>query len=190
MCKYVHKVDTKTHFVILMHPKEFKKTKNNTGKLTHQALPNSQIIVDEDFTNNTKVNSLISDQRNRCFTLYPDEKAISLNSNSIYEKDKNIVIFILDATWACANKMLRLSTNLQDLQSISFDHKMTSSYQIKKQPNELYLSTIESTLCVLELIEDLSQKDIKNFLNPFNEMVKYQVKRSNEEKNIRFRPKP
>ena len=171
-----------------MHPKEFKKTKNNTGKLTHQSLPNSQIIVDEDFTYNPKVNSLINNKNNICFTLYPDKNAISLNSNSTCKENKTTVIFILDATWACAKKMLRLSSNLQKLQSISFDHKMTSSYQIKKQPHELYLSTIESTLCVLELIEDIKKEDLEKFLNPFNEMVAYQIKRSNEEKNIRFKP--
>jgi hypothetical protein len=28
-----------------MHPKEFKKTKNGTGRMTHLSLPNSEIFI-------------------------------------------------------------------------------------------------------------------------------------------------
>ena len=38
MCEHAYPVDTKTKFVILMHPKEFKKIKNGTGHLTHYYL--------------------------------------------------------------------------------------------------------------------------------------------------------
>ena len=34
MCKYVKSIKTNTKFIILMHPKEFQKTKNGTGILT------------------------------------------------------------------------------------------------------------------------------------------------------------
>jgi hypothetical protein len=48
------------------------------------------------------------------------------------------------------------------------------------QPNKVCLSTIESTLCILELldkhnIESIKKEQFDNFLKPFEKMVEYQV---------------
>jgi len=163
-----------------MHPKEYRKTKNNTGKMTQLSLLNSAIHVGIDFSNNDKVNELINDLNNSCYVLYPSDTSIKLNDESIKEENKNIIIFIIDSTWPCSNKILRLSSNLQKLKKISFTHTKISAYKIKTQPNELSLSTIESTLCVLELlnqqnIEHLREKDLNGFLEPFTQMIKYQT---------------
>jgi len=163
-----------------MHPKEYKKTKNNTGRLTHLSLHNSQIHVGIDFTNNKKINEIINNANNNCYVLYPGESSILLNDGNIQEKNKNIVIFIIDSTWPCSNKMLRLSQNLKNLKKISFQHQKISQYKIKTQPNELSLSTIESTLCVLELlnqqsIENIKEEQLNAFLQPFTKMVQYQL---------------
>jgi len=180
LCNYVNKINTHTKFVILMHPKEYKKTKNNTGRLTHLSLHNSQIHVGIDFTNNKKINEIINNANNNCYVLYPGESSILLNDGNIQEKNKNIVIFIIDSTWPCSNKMLRLSQNLKNLKKISFQHQKISQYKIKTQPNELSLSTIESTLCVLELlnqqsIENIKEEQLNAFLQPFTKMVQYQL---------------
>ena len=89
--------------------------------------------------------------------------------------------------------MLRLSTNLQNLKKISFEHDKSSQFKIKTQPNQYCLSTIESTLCVLEQlnnhnIEKIPEKKLLNFLLPFENMVKYQLKYANDENNIRYKP--
>jgi len=163
-----------------MHPKEARKTKNNTGKLTQQSLLNSEIHVGIDFTNNKNINELINNPNNNCFVLYPSQTSIKLNHENIKETNKNIVIFIIDSTWPCSNKILRLSENLQKLQFISFEHNKISQYKIKTQPNDLSLSTIESTLCVLELlnkqhIENIQDKELNGFLEPYTQMIKYQM---------------
>lgn len=180
LCKYINQIQTNTKFVILMHPKEFKKTKNNTGKLTQLSLQNSQIHVGIDFSDNEKINTLIDNTNNNCYVLYPSDTSIKLNHENIKEKNKDIVIFIIDSTWPCSNKILRLSKNLQKLPKVSFEHNKISQYKIKTQPNELSLSTIESTLCVLELlnkhnIENIDEKDLNGFLKPFTQMIKYQM---------------
>ncbi|MEA3289204.1 MAG: DTW domain-containing protein, partial [Campylobacterota bacterium] len=41
MCEYTKPIATNTKFIILMHPKEFRKTKNGTGHFTHLNLSNS-----------------------------------------------------------------------------------------------------------------------------------------------------
>lgn len=180
LCKYINKINTQTKFVILMHPKEYRKTKNNTGKLTQLSLENSQIHVGIDFSNNEKINEIINNPNNSCFVLYPSESSIILNDENIKEKDKNIVIFVIDSTWACSNKILRLSKNIHILKKISFQHQKISQYKIKTQPNELSLSTIESTLCVLEIlnqhgVESIKEKELGGFLEPFTQMVQCQL---------------
>jgi len=194
MCKYINKIQTNTQFVILMHPKEFRKTKNGTGHFTHLSLKNSSIFIGIDFTNNTKINEIIENKNNNCYILYPGENTIKLNNTSIKSKDKNNVIFIIDSTWACSVKMLRVSKNLHNLPRVSFVHEKVSQFKIKEQPNKYCLSTIESTLCVLELltkhnIENIKESDFNLFLKPFEKMVEYQITKANStsSKHVRFK---
>ena len=181
MCRYIHQLKTDTLFVVLMHPKEFKKVKNGTGHLTHLSLPNSKLFIGIDFTNHKEINTIISNYDS--FVLYPSDDAINI-TNQTPKSDTNskkMAIFIIDSTWACSMKMLRESKNLQKLNTISFSTKKLSQFKIKEQPQEYCLSTIESTLEVLELltkwgIESLEEKDLTNFLNPFKQMVDYQLR--------------
>lgn len=180
MCEYIQEVETNTQFIIIMHPKEFKKTKNNTGRFTHQSLPNSKIYIGIDFNNDNEINSIINNENNSCYVLYPHENSIKLNHQTIQKENKTNVIFIIDSTWPCSNKILAVSKNLNDLPKVSFIHDKSSAYKIKTQPNEYCLSTIESTLCILELlnkhkIEYIPQEALDSFLTPFHKMVEYQV---------------
>ncbi len=180
MCEYIKQLNTNTKFIILMHPKEFKKTKNGTGHFTHLSLKNSELYIGIDFTNHDKINSLIDDKNTNCYVLYPSENSISLNTTNIYEVNKRNVIFIIDSTWPCSKKILAVSKNIQALPKISFKNTKTSEFKIKTQPNSYCLSTIESTLCVLELlnihkIENIDDKFMSNFLKPFKKMIQYQV---------------
>jgi len=178
MCGYVKTLDTKTKFVILMHPKEFKKIKNGTGHLTHLSLKNSELFVGVDFTNHKRVNEIIKEYDS--FVLYPAKDALNLSKNQP-KLQKDMAIFIIDATWSCSLKILRESKNLQSLASVSFETTKLSEFKIKQQPEDFCLSTIESTLCILELldkydVEDIRENDLQSFLTPFKEMVKYQQK--------------
>jgi len=180
LCSSVKPIQTATKFILLMHPKEFKKTKNGTGRLTHLSLPNSELYIDVDFSNHNAVNALINDSNNLCYLLYPGRNSLHLNVQTIDLQDKQLVIFILDSTWPCSIKMLRLSTNLQRLPKLSFTHTKCSQFQIKEQPKDFCLSTIESTLTILELlnahgIEKINTARFDSFLDPFLSMVEYQI---------------
>lgn len=181
MCSHITKIDTDTKFVILMHDKEFKKTKNGTGIFSHLSLPNSKIFMGIDFTNNSRITKIVEDKNNNCYILYPSTKAQSLNETNIKKDGKKTVIFIIDSTWACAKKIMRVSKNIKNLPHISFSHDKRSLFHIKKQPLDICLSTMESIHCVLEILdskkdEQIQKKKLDNFLNPFHEMVKYQMK--------------
>ncbi|MFT5886584.1 MAG: DTW domain-containing protein YfiP [Arcticibacterium sp.] len=181
ICEHINPFQTKTRFVILMHPKEYKKEKNGTGHMTKLQLENSEIIVGIDFTNNERVNEILANEKSDSFLLYPGKDNFNLSirksSETISFMGTNPHIFLLDGTWPCARKMLKLSKNLQNLKRVSFDNKIKSKFLIKQQPNSLCLSTIESVYTVLNLLKeaDLEQCETKGFLIPFEKMIEYQI---------------
>lgn len=193
-CKHLSPFQTKTRFIILMHPKEYKKERNGTGRMTKLQLENSEIIVGVDFTHNKRVNEILENKNSSSFLLYPGED----NFNLSVEKGPEMVsfmgdnphLFILDGTWPCARKMLKMSKNLQELKRVSFDNEIVSKFIIKQQPAPLCLSTIESVYTVLNLLKqgDLEQCDTKDFLLPFEKMVDYQVKCMLDPSSQNYRP--
>ncbi len=192
MCEYIHSVDTKTKFVILMHPKEFRKVKNGTGHLTHLALKNSSLHVGIDFSDHKGINEIIDTHQS--YILYPSKDAINLSNTPLQTEVKDIAIFIIDSTWSCAEKIFIKSKNLHNLKHVSFDATKLSEFKIKQQPKDYCLSTIESTLSVLELLhkhgtEKLEQKDFDNFLNPFKKMIDYQqsILEDSTYRDVRFK---
>ncbi len=181
ICKFISPIQSKTRFVILMHPKEHRKEKSGTGNMTKLQLENSEIIVGVDFTNNESVNEILANENTCSFLLYPGKDNFNLSirksSEIISFMGDNPTIFILDGTWPCARKMLKLSKNLQKLKRVSFDNKIKSKFIIKQQLDSLCLSTIESVYTVLNLLKEggLEQCDTKGFLMPFEKMIEYQI---------------
>ena len=180
ICKYIHPITTTTRFIILMHPKEHKREKIGTGRMTHLQLENSEIIVGDDFTNNRRVNEILANEKNT-FLLYPGHDSFNLSvrrpSEIISFMEDAPHIFILDGTWSCARKMLKLSKNLQQLKRVSFDNEIVSKFIIKQQPAALCLSTIESVYTVLNLLRevDVEHCETKDFLIPFEKLIEYQL---------------
>ncbi|MFT4535327.1 MAG: DTW domain-containing protein YfiP [Saprospiraceae bacterium] len=181
ICKHISPFQTKTRFIILMHPKEYRKEKGGTGLMTKLQLENSEIIIGVDFTNNKRVNEILTKETSCSFLLYPGKDNFNLSIRKSSEINSfmgdNPHIFLLDGTWPCARKMLKLSKNLQKLKRVSFDNKIKSKFIIKQQPEALCLSTIESVYTVLNLLKegDLEQCETKGFLIPFEKMIEYQL---------------
>jgi len=180
MCKHITPIETNTRFIILMHPKEFRKTKNGTGHFTNLSLSNCEIFVGIDFSRHKEINAILDNTENNCFALYPSENSINLNKENITKKHKNTVLFLIDATWPCSRAMLKASPNLDALPKVSFSHTKRSEFLFKEQPKAYCLSTMESTHCILELLnahdaENISEEKLEQFLSPFKQMVKYQT---------------
>jgi len=177
-----------------MHPKEYKKEKIGTGRMTHLQLYNSEIIVGVDFTENQRVNELLTQENTRPLLLYPGKESFNLSMRGLSDTTTflgdNPIIFLLDGTWSCAKKMLRLSKNLQRLRRVSFDNTITSQFVIKQQPNSLCLSTIESVYTVLNLLIDkeIERCDTEGFLIPFEKMIAYQIECFLNPNNNHYRP--
>lgn len=139
---------TRTRFVFLMHPKEFKREKAGTGRLTHLCLPASEIHMGTDFDQHAEVQALLRDPNLHPVLLYPGPEAQNLSQGELRPEalgSRRLVVLVIDATWACARKMLRLSPTLQALPRIMFTPEAPSRFVIKQQPQAGCLSTLEAT---------------------------------------------
>lgn len=180
-CASLRPMPTRTRFVFLMHPKEFKEEKAGTGRLTHLCLPNSELRMGTSFEADETVQGLIADPRNHCVLLYPGEKARNLSRgelSAVELGERQLVVFLLDATWPLARKMLRLNPSLQRLPRIMFTPTAPSRYIIKQQPQEGCLSTLEA---VHELLLALERSGLDRYADPgqlldlFERMQKFQL---------------
>lgn len=164
-----------------MHPKEFKEEKAGTGRLTHLYLPNSELHMGMGFDDHAPVQSLLADAKNHCALLYPGKEARNLSKGEFAVTDlsgKRLVVFILDATWSGARKMLRLSPSLQRLSRLMFTPIAPSRYIIKQQPQEGCLSTLEAVhelLTVLELNGLDRYERPEQLLGLFDRMQRFQL---------------
>jgi DTW domain-containing protein YfiP len=168
---------TRTRFVFLMHPKEYKREKAGTGRLTQLCLPHSSLHMGLTFDDHEGVGALLADPSHLPVLLYPGREALNLSETR--EPDgtpkprfaalegalarKTLLVVILDATWSGARKMLRLSPRLQALDRIMFTPSAMSRYVIKQQPQAGCLSTLEA---VHELLSVLKAAGLDNYDNP------------------------
>lgn len=193
ICDALKPVETQSCFVILMHQKEFQKTKNTTGRMTHLSLPHSHLFIGIDFSEHRALNLLLNDPQYTPFILFPDKKASNLSSSALaLNKDTKALFILIDSTWGCANKIMALSSNLHNLPRVSFSVTQESNYQIKKQPQSYCLSTIETTQSILKLLNDqkietLQNQEIEALLNPFKKMIAYQLAIAKSQKKLRYK---
>jgi DTW domain-containing protein YfiP len=149
-------MSTRTRFVFLMHPKEYKREKAATGRLTHLCLPNSVIHMGVGFDRDEAVQEILAAPGNFPVLLYPGPNALNLSTGSLTSHDlagRQLVVLVLDATWSGARKMLKLSPTLQRLTRVMFNSTARSRYVIKQQPQEGCLSTLEATHELLGVLE-------------------------------------
>ena len=157
--------------MFLMHPKEFKKEKAATGRLTHLCLVTSEMHMGVEFDAHDEVQALIRDPNNFPVLLYPGRAAINLSDEknerfsafSDQLSGRRLVVFLLDATWALGRKMLRLSPSLQRMPRIMFTPSAPSRYVIKQQPHAGCLSTLEATH---ELLLALERAGLDRYARP------------------------
>lgn len=196
-CGSITPMATRTKFVILMHPHEFKRIKANTGRLTHLCLADSEIHIGESFENHEAVQALLNEPKNHPVLLYPGREALDLSKVDLNDrqlatlnsqlKSRRLVVFLLDATWRLVRPMLRLSPSLQRLPRIMFSNAAPSRYVIKRQPEPGCLSTLEATH---ELLLALDRSGLDRYAMPeqmlavFQRMQDIQIKHTAENRRL------
>ncbi len=186
LCKFLKPFDPGIKFVFLMHPKEAKRQRTGTGRVAHAGLIGSEILVGIDFTKNERLCALLSDPQYYPVLLYPDENAWNSKKEGFREAvgNKKLLAIIIDSTWFCSKKMIRLSSNIMELPKVSFSNKYKSIFTFKKEPSEECVSTIETCYYLIKEMQEAGIAD-KNaspecLMDAFKELIKMQLQKEND----------
>ncbi len=184
-CSLIKPFDPGMVFIILMHPMEARRERTGTGRLAHLCLRDSRIIEGIDFTDSGAVNQLIADPQYYPMVLYPGQSAHNISEKKLEPEKfsgKIPLVFVIDGTWPCAKKMMKLSKNLHSLPRICFTPDKPSLFEVKMQPNPMCLSTIESIHFLLNEWRKKSDEPLysdrshDNLIDVFLHMVDFQKK--------------
>lgn len=185
-CASIEPMRTRTRFVLLMHPKEWKREKAATGRLAHLCLADSEVHMALGCDDHPAVQAILRDQSAFPVLLYPGEHARNLTNGELTTADlegRRLVVFLLDATWGRARKMLRLSPRLQELPRVAFTASAPSRYVIKRQPQAGCLSTIEA---IHETLLALERSGLDRYERPdqllavFDRMQRFHIERARD----------
>jgi DTW domain-containing protein YfiP len=180
-CGDLRPVDTGVKFVFLMHPHEAYRQKTGTGRLAALSLTGSRIIIGRDFDANPEVRELIADPSFFPMVLYPGKDASMAESFRFSEamERRTLLIFLIDATWTEARKMMHRSESLRALPRLSFSRAYRSSFSIKTQPQAHCLSTIESSYYLVKELQKAGvcdpEMDAEGLMAVFEKMVNFQI---------------
>lgn len=189
-CEDIIDIPTETEFVLLMHPKEAKKQKLGTGRMTHASMPHSSILIDVNFDNNTVLQEMIADPKREVMLMYPAPDAINIDTfdtvpeqlSVLKDEGKTLTLLFLDATWPCAKKMMKLSTCLHYMPKVSFQETYKGRFLIKHQPHENCLSTLETVYYAIKGLKKmghetaLAENQEENLFHLMDKMIEFQVK--------------
>jgi DTW domain-containing protein YfiP len=178
-----------------MHPMEFKKEKVGTGRFSHLILKNSEIIVDINFDENKRFREILQSEDYETFLLYPGYETIDLGENIFQDKlQKKAQFIVIDGTWPCAKKMMKLTTSIHHLTRVSFQSDRISEFKVKHQPMPGCLSTAES---IHQVIVELNRMGIEqtlgrheNLMSVFRYSVNQQIELAMDPSRSGYRKKP
>ena len=196
LCAYIRPFETNSRFLILTHPMEFKKEKVGTGRFSHLILKNSEILVDVGFDENKRFLSLLADPDYETFVLYPGEKTLNLSDPDLSQKwsPKKKQFVVIDGTWPCAKKMMKLTRVLHHIARVSFTTDRISEFKVKHQPMPGCLSTVESLHQVLADLNRIGLEDSKNahenLMDVFRKTVEQQIELAQDPARQGYRRKP
>jgi len=177
----------RTKIVLLMHPKEWRRERCGTGRMTCLNIAGAELLPGIAFDGHNRVRELIDDPGNFPVLLYPSSGSFDLSNPGMAERfagevsGRKIIAFLVDATWACSKAVLRESPGLMRLPRLMFTPQTPSRWLIKRQPGPLCLSTLETVhelLCTLESAGLEDYPDKRRLLDAFSRMQEYQIERA------------
>lgn len=184
-CPHLNPIDCKIKFVILIHPIEVRR-RIATGRMAYLCLQNSVLIDGQDFSYNKQVNEIIQNPDHQSVVLYPGKESFNISSlpqvelQSLIQPRKQLVIFVIDGTWATAKKTMNRSENLKALPKICFTPQQLSQFRVRKQPDPNCFSTIEAIHQTIDLLGSsvgfsVQQRSHDHLLYVFDKMVQRQL---------------
>lgn len=180
LCGRIEKQPNEIKIIVLQHPDEVNNPKGS-GIIAELGLQQYQKWIAEDFSQHKELIGFITENTAETAVLYPVEGANVLSEASRGTENlklKNLIV--IDATWRKAKKMWELQPLLQNLTCLRLTNEEISNYRIRKVPKDGYLSTIESIVVALRLLEDRKQA-YQPLIELFTGMINFQINQMGEE---------
>ncbi len=163
---------------MLQHPDEARNPKG-TAIIAELGLEQYACFQGEDFSQHAGLNEILKKDFGKIAVLYPAEGAEVLTRSA--DSDGTIKrLIVIDATWPKARKIWQLNPQLHPLPCYRCEPGMDSNYRIRKAPSEGQLSTLESIVWTLSVLEGDAQR-YQPLLDLFAQMIDFQIKNMGEE---------
>jgi DTW domain-containing protein YfiP len=165
-CDIIPAIENKTEVLILQHMRE-RFHPFNTARIVHRALRNSTLLVDH-----TKDLAAKISLHPGAGLLYPGPDAALLAELPAGKRPKQLVV--LDGTWHHAKTLVRDIPALHGLPRFQLAPASPSRYRIRREPDALFLSTVEATVAALRVLEP-GTTGLDQLLQAFDHMVERQL---------------
>jgi DTW domain-containing protein len=183
-CSHIPSIENRTNVLIFQHMRE-RFHPFNTARILRKALLNSNMIVDH-------IEGLSKILSETPFTketglLYPGHGSQLLEDLPDHERPKQLVI--LDGTWHHTKTLFRDIPQLQALRKVRLAPTEPSRYGIRREPDVLFLSTLEATVAALRFLEP-DTIDFEKLLAAFEFMVANQMAHPKSADSVRRKRRP
>ena len=180
LCGRIEKQPNEIKIIVLQHPDEVNNPKG-TGIIAELGLQKYQKWIAEDFSQHKELVRYITENTGETAILYPVKDATDLTEDTRRIEISGLkTLIVIDATWRKAKKMWELQPLFQNLRCLKLTNEQISNYRIRKVPKDGYLSTIESVVIALRLLEN-RQQAYKPLIDLFTEMIDFQINQMGEE---------
>lgn len=163
LCSFITSIDNHIELGILQHPNELGHSKG-TAIIAQLSLNKVRHWVAEDVAHLDDLHLWMAS--GKVYLLYPqtEEDAGTYQTYTIKElrglsveypaeQSSSIKVLMLDATWRKSYKMMQVNPVLQQLDRVVLSPSNHSGYLIRKQKNEMSLSSIEAIYELLSQFE-------------------------------------
>jgi DTW domain-containing protein YfiP len=169
LCDRIREVANRTEILIFQHPRE-RFHALGTARIAHLGLERCEILVASGQWGGI---DRPYDPPASTGLLYPGESSIALEEADPSELPDHLVV--LDGTWAHAHKLYDNNAWLRALPHYGLSPSEPSRYRIRAEPKANCLSTVESIVAALQIIEP-ETPGLAELVGVFDSMIDDQIR--------------
>lgn len=164
LCGVIPRIAHRTKVMVLQHPRE-RAHPIGTARFVELGLERGEVVVAHGLRRALSLPP-------RTAVLYPHASARDLAELAPSERPEALVV--LDGTWPQARTLYRQNPWLADLPHVRLSPDAPSRYRIRREPREDYVSTLESIVLALRILEP-EAAGLESLLAAFDTMIDAQI---------------
>ena len=169
-CETIPSIRNKTNVLILQHKRE-RFHPFNTARIVNRSLLNSKLLVDNIDRLAVALSKVHLSQN--VGLLYPGPSSLLLDDIPVNRRPDQLVV--LDGTWHHSKTLIREIAQLRSLPRYRLAPVEPSRYEIRREPNAQFLSTLEATVAALKILEP-DTVGFNELLSAFHGMIDNQIR--------------